>query len=49
MSEQYHKNFMHQLRDGELYSHWQDVPQPSQDLQNGLDSFEETQNYGHAE
>lgn len=40
---------MHTLKDGALTSHWKDVPMPSPELQHGLDSFEETQNYGHSE
>ena len=49
MSDDFHKNFMHTLKDGKVESHWKDVPKPSADLQHGLDTFEETQNYGHSE
>ena len=49
ISDSYHKNFMHTLVDGKVESKWKDLPKPSEKLQHGLDSFEETQNYGHSE
>jgi len=40
---------MHTLVDGKVESKWKDLPKPSKKLQDGLDSFEETGNYGHSE
>jgi len=43
------KNYLQFLKDGKRQTLWKDVPKPSKRLQEGLDTFEETQNYGHSE
>ncbi len=49
MKSDFDKNYLHQMIDGKIVSSWKDVPKPSQELQDALDTFEETQNYGHSE
>lgn len=49
MDRGFDKNYMHQIVNGEVVSSWKDVPSVSTRLQNGLDTFERTKNYGHSE
>lgn len=49
INEDFAQNYLHIMKDGEKRSFWQDIPAPSKDLQHGLDTFTETQNYGHSE
>ena len=49
MRSEFDKNYFHQMIDGKRVSTWRDVPKPSPELQNGIDTFEKTQNYGHSE
>ncbi len=49
MDERFARNYLHQVCDGKIVSTWKDVPAPSSELQYGLDTFEEPNNYGHQE
>jgi len=49
MDRSFDKNYLHQIVDGKVVSSWKDVPKPSEVLQEWLDTFEEPNNYGHAE
>lgn len=49
IKEEFAKNYLQVLKDGVRQTFWKDVPKPSEKLQYGLDTFEDTQNYGHSE
>ncbi len=49
MSSDYDKNYIHQMINGEIVSTRKDVPAPSERLQQGLEIFGRTKNYGHVE
>ncbi len=49
MDAQFDKNFLHQLKEGKPITSRSDLPQPSSRLQEGLEQFERTKNYGHSE
>ena len=49
MNPQFDKNFLHQLKEGKNTTSRSAVPQPSSRLQEGLEHFERTKNYGHSE
>lgn len=49
LRDDFGKNYLQYLKDGKRHTLWKDVPKPSLKLQEWLDTFEETQNYGHSE
>ena len=49
MDRGFDKNYMHQVVGGDVVSSWKDIPGISERLQDWLDTFERTQNYGHSE
>jgi len=49
MSNKFNKNFVHYMIDGEIISQWKDISAPSSRLEQGLEEFERTKNYGHSE
>ena len=49
MKQEFDKNFLHTMKDGKNTSSWKDVPTTSPELQEGLDTFEEPNNYWHSE
>jgi len=49
IDESYNKNYLHQLIDWTITSSWKEVSGVSERLQQWLEEFERTQNYGHSE